>query len=239
MPIRQADAPNQCSSSNKSVYKLLRYCCTCIALRVLRSLSHFLQLIRHSSRQLLCPSRHFVHSFLVPLHYATFAANPFASRPGIPSQTQSQHTWECTSLYTSQRYNTHWASFRFTTSYIHISSVQSTRCPCIACLLATVCVAGLLWHKPLPHGLMPMPRSAPSLCVHHSLRSLSCSPHPVAHAATSIRTSFQWLISARSAPTPHCRQVCGRAMLLFLPQALLPATQHTIPFASKKAGLNN
>ena len=30
----------------------------------LRSLSHFLQLIRHSSRQLLCPSRHFVHYFL-------------------------------------------------------------------------------------------------------------------------------------------------------------------------------
>lgn len=30
--------------------------------------------------------------------------------------------------FANQRYNTHRVSFRFTTSYIHFSSVQSTRC---------------------------------------------------------------------------------------------------------------
>ena len=30
--------------------------------------------------------------------------------------------------FASQCYNTHWVSFRFTTSFIHFSSVQSTRC---------------------------------------------------------------------------------------------------------------
>lgn len=30
--------------------------------------------------------------------------------------------------FASQRYNTHWVPFRFTTSFIHYSSVQSTRC---------------------------------------------------------------------------------------------------------------
>lgn len=30
--------------------------------------------------------------------------------------------------FASQRYNTHWVLFRFTTSFIHFSSVQSTRC---------------------------------------------------------------------------------------------------------------
>jgi len=45
MPIRQADVPNQCSSSNESVYKLLWYCCTCIALRVLRYATQFVTLL--------------------------------------------------------------------------------------------------------------------------------------------------------------------------------------------------
>jgi len=31
--------------------------------------------------------------------------------------------------FASQPYNTHWVPFRYTTSYIHFSSVQSTRCP--------------------------------------------------------------------------------------------------------------
>ena len=65
MPIRQADAPNQCNIANKAVYE------TCMVLAkltmpfrcfaALRSLSHCLQLIRHSSRQLLCPSCHLIH----------------------------------------------------------------------------------------------------------------------------------------------------------------------------------
>ena len=33
--------------------------------------------------------------------------------------------------FANQRYNTHWVPFRFTTSFIHFSSVQSTRCQII------------------------------------------------------------------------------------------------------------
>lgn len=68
MPIRQADAPNQCSSANKAVYSTFMVLGTpafpfgCSA--TLRSLSHCLQLIRHSSRQLLCPSCHLIHFVL-------------------------------------------------------------------------------------------------------------------------------------------------------------------------------
>lgn len=64
---QQAIMPNHCSSSNKSFYKLLWYCCTCNALWVLRFATQFVMLLAvppHSSRQLLCPSRHFVHFFL-------------------------------------------------------------------------------------------------------------------------------------------------------------------------------
>lgn len=35
----------------------------------------------------------------------------------------------CTYLSANHPYNTHWVSLRFTTSFIHFSSVQSTRCP--------------------------------------------------------------------------------------------------------------
>ena len=68
MPIRQADAPNHCSIANKAVYE------TCMVLAKLTmpfgcsaalcSLSHCLQLIRHSSRQLLCTSCHLIHFVL-------------------------------------------------------------------------------------------------------------------------------------------------------------------------------
>lgn len=47
-------------------------------------MSHFLQLIRHSSRQLLCPSRLFVHFFL---RYASFhhvRSLSFVTWQGIP-----------------------------------------------------------------------------------------------------------------------------------------------------------
>jgi len=39
-------------------------------------------------------------------------------------------------------------------------------------------------------------------------------------------------------PSPQCRQVCGTAMLLFLPQALLPAGKSILASPSKKALLN-
>ena len=87
---QQVDMPNHCSSSNKSVYKLLWYCCTCNALRVLRFATQFVMLLAvppHSSRQLLCPSCHFVHFFLrsASLHHVRSQSN--YSRLGIPLAT--------------------------------------------------------------------------------------------------------------------------------------------------------
>ena len=84
--------PNHCSSSNKSFYKLLWYCCTCNAQGCsvsLRSLSCRLQflLIPHGSYSVLHATS-FISSF-VPLHYTTFASNPFATRQGIPCHPQS------------------------------------------------------------------------------------------------------------------------------------------------------
>ena len=93
--------PNHCSSSNKSVYNLLWNCCTCNAPWVLRFASQFVMLLAvppHSSRQLLCPSRHFVHSFLRSASLHLVRSYSFASRPGIPLPNTKQHTRECTGL---------------------------------------------------------------------------------------------------------------------------------------------
>ena len=69
------------------IYKLAWYRSSCnalrhtplrfVSLRVLRFASQFVMLLAvppHSAWQLICPSRNFVHFFLVTLHYTTFAA---------------------------------------------------------------------------------------------------------------------------------------------------------------------
>ena len=98
----------------------------------LRSLSCCLQflLIPHGSFCVLHATS-FISSF-VPLHYTTFAANPFAPGQGIQATHKAIHMG-CTCLFASNPCNTHWVSFRFTTSFIHFSSVQSTRCPLFFC----------------------------------------------------------------------------------------------------------
>lgn len=99
----------------------------------LRSLSCCLRflLIPHGSYCVLhAPS--FISSF-VTLHYTTFVANPFASRLGPAIITHNLYTEVGHQPFASQHYNTHWVSFRFTTSFIHFSSVQSTRCPLLLC----------------------------------------------------------------------------------------------------------
>lgn len=94
MPIRQADAPNQCSSANKSVDKLLWYWHTCIALRVLRYASQFVILLAaHTAFVTAATCVLHAASFtssLVPLHYTTFVACPFSTRHGTLSHTQSK-----------------------------------------------------------------------------------------------------------------------------------------------------
>ena len=123
--------PNHCSSSNKSVYKLLWYCCTCNALRVLRFASQFVMLLAvppHSSRQLLCPSRHFILYFLRSASLHLVRSYSFALRPGFPFAIHKSTHKGMHQPFASQPYNTHRVSFRYTTSFIHFSSVQSTRC---------------------------------------------------------------------------------------------------------------
>lgn len=77
---------------------LLWYCCTCTALRVLRSLSHCLQLIRHSSRQLLCPSCHLIHFVLrsAPLHHVrtlTICCKAWHTIQHTKQSTSDAHTF--------------------------------------------------------------------------------------------------------------------------------------------------
>ncbi len=76
-----------------------------------------------------------LHSFIPPFRFITPRSQPGYLLQGRASQAKhtKQHTWECTCLFVSQRYNTHWVSFCFTTSFIHFSSVQSTRCPIFLC----------------------------------------------------------------------------------------------------------
>jgi hypothetical protein len=70
----------------------------------------------------------FITSF-VTLHFASFAAWPFASSLSSPFQPTERTHNVCNSLSASHPCHTHGASFRFTTSFIHFSSVQYTRCP--------------------------------------------------------------------------------------------------------------
>jgi len=128
---RQVDAPNQCSSANKSVYKLVRYWHTCIALRVLRFATQFVTLLAAPTafvRAATCVlhATSFISSF-VTLHYTTFAALILLQGIAHFPAHRAMHKC-CKCLFASLRYNTHWVSFRFTTSSIHFSRIQSTRC---------------------------------------------------------------------------------------------------------------
>jgi len=88
MPVRQADAPNQCSSSNQIcllTFKVLLHlhCPSGASLRYAvchTSCSSYG--IRHGSYCVLHASSFITSS--VTLHYTSFVANPFASRQGIP-----------------------------------------------------------------------------------------------------------------------------------------------------------
>jgi hypothetical protein len=171
MRRQQADAPNHYSSSNNSTYVLLRHCCSCNALsgltlrrlraqslRVLRCATQFVTLPAvppHSSRQLLCPSCHFVHCVLrsatlhlVPLLHNAHGQAIALQHTFISNQHSSIMTKSCslTSLqilhpiafalpYRSQASpitqhpgKGYWVPLRSTTAFIHFSSIQSTRC---------------------------------------------------------------------------------------------------------------
>ena len=95
----------------------------------LRSLSCCLQLllIPHGSYCVLHATS-FISSF-IPLHYTSFAAIHLLQGRASPAKSQKLCTKGMHQPFASHPYNTHWAPFHFTSSYIHFSSVQSTRCP--------------------------------------------------------------------------------------------------------------
>ncbi len=80
------------------------------------------------------------------------------------------YTWECTSLSASHPYNTHWVPFRSTTSFIHFSSVQSTRCP----LFGSPCVPTSAAFSLHPYGSFPpsISPTAAGLHLHSSAASV-------------------------------------------------------------------
>ncbi len=142
----------------RAFYSLLWYCCTCIALRVLRSLSHCLQLIRHSSRQLLCPSRHFVHYFLrsASLHLVRSYAYCFkAWHPDL--NTKASHSG-----------NAH------TFSQIHPTILTGFHCASLRHSFTSVAFS-----PPAAHNLARRPPHFG--CVHLAIANCSFVPHFAKH----------------------------------------------------------
>ena len=77
----------------------------------------------------------------------------------------------CTCLFASHPCITHWVSFRFTTSFIHFSSVQSTRCP-LFCSPAIPTSAAFSLH---PYGSFP-PSISPTAAWLHLHSSAASVP---------------------------------------------------------------
>lgn len=112
----------------------------------LRSLSHFLRLIRHSSRQLLCPSCHFIHFVLrsAALHHVrslTICCKAWHTIKHTKQSTSDAHTFP-------QSIATILTGFYFATLRPPFISVafSTPAANNLARLAATVCVTGLHWH---------------------------------------------------------------------------------------------
>jgi hypothetical protein len=147
MPIRKADAPNQCSSSNKAVYKpfivLLHLHCPSGAL--LRfAVCHTACSsygIRHGSSCVLHATS-FISSF-VPLHYTTFEARPFATRLGSLTEHTKQDykaaqiLSQATLQYSLGSIPLHYVLHSFRSHSVHPLPII------LLALRTTVCVTGL------------------------------------------------------------------------------------------------
>lgn len=71
-----------------------------------------------------------------------------------------------------------------------------------------------------------MPRSAPSLCVHHSRWSFYCPPQPVALAGNSVRTSLHCLCRLATLPRLTADK-CAAGLPLLLAQGCITFCQST------------
>ena len=123
---------------------------------------------------------------------------------GIPNQAQF-NTHRLHQLFASQPYNTHRVSFRFTTSFIHFSSVQSTRCQLFLCSPAA-----------------PLRLRSPCSCTAHSLRPFrlqllrfSCIVQPPSYPPVGGKftpaASYVAAIAIRSSWL-YCQHLCGGSL---------------------------
>ena len=220
MPIRQADVPNQCSSSNEiclqSFMVLLHlHCPSGASLRYAvchTSCSSYG--IRHGSYCVLHATS-FITSF-VPLHYTSFVACPFAARQGILANPHNRHE----SMHLPFRNPSLQYSPGFITLHYVIHSLQQRSVhplPIIWRALRPATAAGLSWFlSPQPPALIKQ-KHTPNPCV-SLLLSIAVSrlfsqhrgrrTQPIPFVPLSIGL---W----RHAPGLQCGQVCHTAMLLF------------------------
>lgn len=103
----------------------------------LRSLSHFLQLIRYSSRQLLCPSCHFIHFVLrsATLHHVrspTICCKAWHTTQHTKQSTSDAHTFSQTNATILTGF--HFATLRPTFISVAFSPPAANNFACLACL---------------------------------------------------------------------------------------------------------
>ena len=220
---RQVDAPNQSSSANSLFMSLAWHWHTCFAFGcfvALRSLSHSLLLLQPSFGQLLvsfAPLHSLRPSFRY--HYTTFVAiRCFISWLPTCQHTKPTHggkhiPFRKPTLQYSLGFII--ASLRPTFISVGFSPPAANNFACLACLpQRRVC-----------HGFCPTTQSldgnqkhTPNPCI---LSSCQAPFHgflaTTGAGARSHRRSFLPLVSlmARYAPTPHCGQVCRRALASF------------------------
>ena len=122
---------------------------------------------------------------------------------GIPSHahpiTQGMHQ-----PFASQPYNTHRVSFRFTTSFIHFSSVQSTRCPLLLCSPAAPLKAAFTLRLLIAYVVPPFRKA--------SLR-FTCivQPPPYPDGKFTPAASYGAGIAIRSSWL-YCQPLCGGSL---------------------------
>jgi len=102
-----------------------------------------------------------LRSFLPSFRFITARSQLNHLLQGRASQaTHKAIHMRCTCLSASHPYNTHWVSFRFTTSFIHFSSVQSTRCPLFFCSPAAPLKAAFTLRLLIAHVVPPFRKAS-------------------------------------------------------------------------------
>ena len=148
----------------------------------LRILSHYLQLIRHSSRQLLCPSCHLIHFVLrsATLHHVrspTICCKAWHTIQHTKQSTGDAHTFSQTHATILTGF--HSAPLRPTFISVAFSPPAANNFARLAyhrlrygASLTQTLAHALAGHK----AIKCMSRSAPSLCVHRSWRHFTVRP---------------------------------------------------------------